>query len=186
MKKLSTFISLSILSAIILSSCGHGLSITKRRYTKGYYVSSQKKRPTTKNTPASTAEQPLETLKLVSKPTEQINTGEKLQKTNAVTRAAAPGKNQTARRINNSPSVLPDILSSFSIQKPIKTIDKLIDSRKLQAGSDDDGLSLFWIIILIVLILWLLGFISGNFGGIINLLLVIALILLILWLLKVV
>lgn len=82
--------------------------------------------------------------------------------------------------------MLPEILSSFSIQKPIKTIDKLIDSRKLQAGSDDDGLSLFWIIILIVLILWLLGFISGNFGGIINLLLIIALILLILWLLKVV
>lgn len=82
--------------------------------------------------------------------------------------------------------MLPEILSSFSIQKPIKTIDKLIDSGKLQAGSDDDGLSLFWIIILIVLILWLLGFISGNFGGIINLLLIIALILLILWLLKVV
>lgn len=186
MKKLSTFISLSILSAIILSSCGHGLSVTKRRYTKGYYVSSQKKHPTTKNTLPSTSEQRLETLKLVAKPTEQVNTREKLQKNDAVTQAAASGKNQTARRIKNSHSVLPDILSSFSIQKPIKTIDKLIDTGKLHAGSDDDGLSLFWIIILIVLILWLLGFISGNFGGIINLLLIIALILLILWLLKVV
>ena len=47
-------------------------------------------------------------------------------------------------------------------------------------------LSLLWIIIIILLILWALGLISGNFGGLIHLLLVIALILLILWLLKII
>jgi hypothetical protein len=53
---------------------------------------------------------------------------------------------------------------------------------------DGDGLSLFWLVILILLILWAIGLASGGFGlgGLINVLLVIALVLLILWLLEVV
>jgi len=47
-------------------------------------------------------------------------------------------------------------------------------------------LSLLWIVIIILLVLWALGLISGNFGGLIHLLLVIALILLILWLLRII
>lgn len=47
-------------------------------------------------------------------------------------------------------------------------------------------LSLLWIVIIILIVLWALGLISGNFGGLIHLLLVIALILLILWLLKII
>ncbi len=48
-----------------------------------------------------------------------------------------------------------------------------------------DGLSLFWIVILIVLVLWALGLLAGL-GGLINILLVIALVLLILWLLEII
>lgn len=47
-------------------------------------------------------------------------------------------------------------------------------------------LSLLWIVIIILLVLWALGLIAGNFGGLIHLLLVIALILLILWLLRII
>ncbi|MBK6834313.1 MAG: lmo0937 family membrane protein [Bacteroidetes bacterium] len=55
-------------------------------------------------------------------------------------------------------------------------------------ASSGDGLSLLWIVILVLLILWALGLISGGFGlgGFINILLVIALILLILWLLRII
>ena len=55
------------------------------------------------------------------------------------------------------------------------------------AARESDGLSLFWIIILVILILWALGLLSGGWGlgGFINILLIIALILLILWLLRV-
>jgi hypothetical protein len=47
-------------------------------------------------------------------------------------------------------------------------------------------LSLLWIVIIILIVLWALGLIAGNFGGLIHLLLVIALILLILWLLRII
>jgi hypothetical protein len=58
----------------------------------------------------------------------------------------------------------------------------------LSTGNGDEARSLFWIVILVLLILWALGIISGSFGlGILfNLLLLIALILLILWLLRIV
>jgi len=55
----------------------------------------------------------------------------------------------------------------------------------ISQARSESGLSLLWIVILVVLILWLLGFLVGL-GDIIHLLLVVALILLILWLLGVI
>jgi Flp pilus assembly protein TadB len=49
----------------------------------------------------------------------------------------------------------------------------------------DGDLSMFWIVILIILLLWLLGFVL-NIGALVHLLLVVALILLILWLLGII
>ena len=71
-------------------------------------------------------------------------------------------------------------LSDLKFKKQLKS--SLFPS-PLPATAD---LSLLWIIIIILLVLWALGLISGNFGGLIHLLLVIALILLILWLLKII
>jgi len=61
-------------------------------------------------------------------------------------------------------------------------------SNTTSLNREHEGLSLFWIVILILLILWAIGLASGGFGigGLINVLLVIALVLLILWLLEVV
>ncbi len=47
-------------------------------------------------------------------------------------------------------------------------------------------LSMLWIVIIVLIVLWALGLIAGNFGGLIHLLLLIALILLILWLLRII
>lgn len=66
----------------------------------------------------------------------------------------------------------------------MKSAKKGIHSDSMKDSSE--GLSLFWIVILIILILWAIGFIGGSIGGLINLLLLVALILLILWLLRVV
>lgn len=51
--------------------------------------------------------------------------------------------------------------------------------------SDENTLSLFWIVVVIILIIWVIGAFTGGFGigGAIHLLLILALILLILWLL---
>jgi hypothetical protein len=72
-------------------------------------------------------------------------------------------------------------------QKDPKASWKTLKSLKKEArGSSDDALSLLWIVILVVLLLWLLGVIAGGLGlgGLIHILLVIALILLILWLIR--
>jgi hypothetical protein len=53
-------------------------------------------------------------------------------------------------------------------------------------ANNDDGLSVLWVVVLVLLILWAVGLWGFNLGGLINILLVIALILLILWLLQVV
>jgi hypothetical protein len=65
--------------------------------------------------------------------------------------------------------------------------DRLINKSNT-ASNNTDGMSLFWVVILILLIFWAVGAASGGFGlgGLINILLVIALILLILWLLQIV
>lgn len=66
-------------------------------------------------------------------------------------------------------------------QSSKEQVQKMESSRRA-AGS---GLSLFWIVILVLLILWALGYI-GGLGGFIHIALVVALILLILWLLGIV
>lgn len=56
------------------------------------------------------------------------------------------------------------------------------------ASGDRDSLSLLWIVILVILILWAIGWGFGGFGlgGLIHVLALIALILLILWLLRII
>ena len=71
----------------------------------------------------------------------------------------------------------------LSFKKPIKSIERILN-QNMNAG-DDDGLSLFWIVILVLLILFIFGAVDGSLGGLIYILLVVALVLLILWLLKV-
>jgi len=74
----------------------------------------------------------------------------------------------------------------FTLSKMNQQEVEVKNSPKHSSGDDKDGLSLFWLIILVVLILWLLGFLIGDFGALIHILLVIALILLILWLLRII
>jgi hypothetical protein len=72
----------------------------------------------------------------------------------------------------------------FSILEKAENVKEKISP----SASSDDALSLLWIVIVIILILWLLGFALGGLGlgGAIHILLVIALILLILWLLGII
>lgn len=89
------------------------------------------------------------------------------------------------------------ILQSVEQTKDTKRI-KLVPSsiskkinethKKMASSSSGDVLSFLWIVILILIILWLIGWLAGGLGlgGFIHILAVIALILLILWLLRVI
>lgn len=191
MKKLFTLTVIAILTSVFFSSCGSGLSITKRRYTKGYYVNRTPKPAETKETVAAKAKNEsavpvaVQVMPEVKKESEKQTIQKQNSESKAVGIAKATPQKETARRTASKMNPIKEVFSDFSLKQPFKTIDKAIDSYKLSADSDDDGLSLFWIIILVLLILWALGFISGNFGGVVHVLLIIALVLLILWLLKV-
>ncbi len=191
MKKSFTLYLILLVTAGLLASCSSAF-ITKRRYTRGYYVERHQHAPVAKRPEAQKTEEQKNISTVYVLP--QIKTGEAPgEKTNMfegpdkkpLAGAARLKKNPTARPAPQES--LHALIPGLSVKKPIKSVQAAIELAKPTADSGDDALSLFWIVIVVILILWLLGLISGGWGlgGLINLLLVIALVLLILWLLRV-
>lgn len=193
MKKILILSSLCILASILLSSCGTHLSMTKRHYNKGYYVSNtnnrraisqpQEKRAISGNTtpsyyltPVVADESDLNAYQPKSLATGQ---GSFTASTKKIQHSAVQNKN--IQRISPKKMLL-------SKQATIQNGYDTLKAKKIVSDGERNGLSLFWLIILVILILWAVGFLAGGFGlgGLINLLLLVALILLILWLLRIV
>ncbi len=194
MKKLITLSILFILTGILLTSCKSGFSSSKRHYTKGYYFARVhgKTAPShlelnNKCLKTETADQiaevkvlaeqsPIKTYTPSATITKQailITSNEKKQGKSGMYKSPKPF----------IPFTIKNIDSQISHMDPTQLNVKKVGN----ATRESDGLSLFWIIILVILILWALGLLSGGWGlgGFINILLIIALILLILWLLRV-
>jgi len=179
---------LGFLSVICLSfvSCGP-TGILKRHYTKGYYVAHKKQ---------------LRSPVLQPNRTEVADISARNVGTVSKTEAAYPFRDPTAKILT----------CQADVKHPVKTIpyknfttvhttpviwntrmaakigQGLYQSETLRAHTSSDVLSLLWIVIVVILILWLIGFLLGGFGlgNLIHLLLVVALILLILWLLRII
>lgn len=187
MKKLFTLVVISVLASFVLSSCSS--TFTKRKYRKGYYVSKNHKPRDTKETVTRHEDKkPVTSVPALVMPELAKAEAAKVPATTENKSASAPvTSKQTTSKNSMSGKKLPALaLSDISVKHPVKTIDTAINKYKLNAhDGESDGLSLFWIVILIILILWALGLISGSFGFIINVLLLVALILLILWLLRI-
>ncbi len=192
MKKLITYGALCTIAAILFSSCMSNLSITKRHYTGGYYVDYSK------GTQAGTITAARE--EKTSQPKVSIpSTPEQVPATNTITvepiKTTANVIQQSNKRMQAKIRVQKSAMNE-SNQKTNALESVIIPNKPVldeapASVSDDSGaraLSLLWLVIVIILILWLIGILAGGFGlgGLINLLLLIALILLILWLLRVV
>ncbi len=183
MKKLIIYPVLCLIAILLMPSCKGRMGITKRHYTKGYYVSHTKTKNKTiaLNTSAKSAEsEKLNSIRVLS----AVSTDNKTEmapkpKENAVASASSVKK-------ENSNQTLTPSYKNTGMSKPVAEFRKLVLQPRTSAG-DGEGLSLFWIVILVILLLWAFGFLAGGFGlgGLINILLVVALILLILWLLRV-
>jgi hypothetical protein len=190
MKKLITSDAATIITCILFSSCMSNMSITKRHYTKGYYIEYANNEPTKvisgKETKAVTAK-PVVTASVVqsapAKRTFVAFTGSK------PTHAIIVNNTRKAER-----SVIAQGNTILSAQPKTEMTDMSTEQNSyspssMLAISDDsphrEGLSLFWLVILIVVILWALGVLVGL-GSIIYLLLLLAVILLILWLLRII
>lgn len=184
MKNLLKITLLFIAAGILFASC-KTMSLTKRHYNKGYYVShsGKKSKATAYNLPQQKAEllspknislpvaknNDLGLVASNSKPDEIINKETKNVKDveNKIRYAGASGSD-IAKEIVKSP---------FKITKMVPAADR-----------GDDALSLIWIVIVVLLILYLFGLLFDGFGlgGLIHVLAVIALVLLILWLLRII
>jgi hypothetical protein len=199
---MKNLIKLSVLFSIIvvfISSCGTRLTIEKRQHSKGYYVSHNNNKHLLSASPNKTDDTKNEvkiTLIEIENPTtiQQSTVNIPI----AVTEEAKleivqsnPNEKVTEFKIEKT---TPTNLAHNLEDKPENKTRSVISARKnnvkniLSKNSiENEVYSLLWIVIVVLLILWALGLISG-FGatGLIHILLVIALILLILWLLRII
>lgn len=182
---------------MILPSCG--VTLVKRQHRGGYYVSTNprhqvgKEEAVTKTyeneSVASVKPEVVEAeeLAVVETPA-TIN-----EQPNAPDVPAVHKQNETTPAKLDETSSKHQKFSLSSITEKVPMMKKMNSAlKKVKVNSpaprSDDGLSLIWIVILVLLILWAFGLLGGGWGlgGLINVLLVIALILLILWLLRII
>lgn len=199
MKSFYSLIALFLLTGILLTSCG--ITIEKRQHTKGYYIHTNARQQSAKAhssqvTPEAVTAEQAESSTVAKNVPAEAPKHEELAAVSDAGAAIRPADEATEERpaiaerrhvggniTNNTPAT--EIKDHISWKE--KTSTNLKKMKSSSARSDSAGLSLFWIVILVLLVLWALGLIGGwGPGGLIYILLVVALILLILWLLRVV
>lgn len=192
MKKIITLTIIGLLAGIVFSSCGSKMSLTKRHYNKGYHFAhSNGKRvhPKAKAEEKLAQNKPSEVLSPLATYSAQPNVKENSINSPVISNERIVASNQKKGVASTSlnPSKHALNFKALTIDKPITQIKRsLLEVNKAHNSSDGGGLSLFWIIILVLVLLWALGYSLGSMGGLIHVLLVIALILFILWLLHIV
>lgn len=175
---------------IMLSSCSENMHspITKRHYRKGFHVDfAHKVKP-------ATAVKTEELEELEANDTAMLKSEQQID---ANSQALYASTDEDFSQFITPHKTVKPIASVLSVKKilPIKTVVSNLKKpmtkvkRAVKASAPThDALSLLWLVILILLILWLIAFFTGGWGlgGLIHLFLLIALILLILWLLKII
>lgn len=201
MRKLITFVSICLTLSLLITSCG-SVSITKRQHSRGYHIShnNMKHKKDVSNTEN-------ESTNLAQKDENIENTQKSISSPDNKKKAIKPlsiGKNNISEQVkpitktdltqktnqseNTKETFINDSKSAPLIVNNVssKIKDTVNNSKeRISNARNESGLSLLWLIIVIVLILWLLGLLFGI-GDFIHLLLVVALILLILWLLGII
>lgn len=191
MHKIYSQLIIFIALVFIASSCNssRGISVTKRHYSKGNYVSvSKSPKPFVHHIPSK------KSLPVVVPSTEVVSTTPELNKLEKqivanvdekLDATVLPSNNRFDDMINTSEiNSTHEKASNISDLSKVKKGNRLFSLNKIQPNGE--ARSLFWLVITILLIIWLIALISGGWGlgGLVNILLVIALVLFILWLLR--
>lgn len=200
MKNLITFCVIFLTTTLMISSCGSSLSITKRQHTKGYYVSHNNVKSNNKTVSTEkieTSEANIENVKIDNE-TAAISSKETTTFTSAMTATDVVENNSIEEEVTVKVSETKEANTNVTERKELvpsaikNTASKFknvySESKSKYAPAEGDAHSLLWIIVVVILILWLLGYLGGYgaTSGLIHLLLVIALILFILWLLRII
>lgn len=190
MKKIITFSVICIMASILLSSCGSSISIAKRHYNNGYYISY--------NNGKQAVTTPKEEEKVVQAKSNDPLSFLKNQKEQNTLNGYSSQSSISDDAIASTGKIQQKSVSQKRIKQALKQKIKITEHpasqlkntlfklKKIRSGPmvEEGGYSLFWLVILAILILWALGLLVGGWGGLVNILLVLALILFILWLLK--
>lgn len=193
MKQVITLSAICIVLGMLLSSCSSNMSIAKRHYNNGYYISYNNGK---QSVPKSKAEETVQTKTNKHLHPEQNKIGQNTIVENLPERHISDNNDVVASNDQKPGKTISQRMLKQELRQKIKFFEypavqikqSISESKKGSSdASDEDALSLLWIVIAVILILWLVGFLTGGFGlgGLINLLLVIALVLLILWLLRI-
>lgn len=186
MKKLLLFTLLAIIGCLLISC---NASIMKRHYRNGFFVEHKKHSiPRIANTTIQAAQRAA----VEKEATREINSAT-LESTLSVKESTPEPKKPTASAVshkNNRLSVghhkLQDFASIPKMRRTIRaTAEKIVEP---EAGLIGAALSLFWIVILVILVIYLAGLVFNDFGlgNFIHILAIIVLVLLVLWLLRIV
>lgn len=194
-KKLHQLIVLMSL-LIIASSCNslNRVTIVKRHYSKGNYVSiSKKQKPYVYHAPlkkeaiinvpvAAESKEESSSVKQEMVIASSNNSNENLSHTSVLDKinsGVSPEKDEQLAPADTK------IKHKFKGLNKFKKANSLLQNKSLH---DDEGLigSLLWLIIVVLLIVWLLALATGGWGlgGLIHVLALIALVLLIIWLIR--
>ncbi|MCD6065813.1 MAG: hypothetical protein K0S33_639 [Bacteroidetes bacterium] len=203
MKKLLQLIAVSILTAFIFSSCANQTSIVKRRYNNGYYVShTSKKHAKNNSSDVAVKADKMEHVKpdLTKEKQREVSAPDpnQLIAEAAIKQANALGSEQYKKHqesVNKKQKFAYNAYANH-VDK-IRRIEKLtgndrisssIESKMKSQHTEHDVLSLFWVVLLVLLLLYLIGLLFDGFGlgWAVHIILLVLLILLILWLLRVV
>jgi hypothetical protein len=182
-----------IILTFLFSACSQKLGLTKRHYNKGYYAESKKRVNTVSINKNSESD-----FENNSKIMSSVLNGTLTNKSNLfvgeksrVAKTFEELRIRPLEKINSNTKKRSLVIRKSVSQKindltfrPI-TFDLKNNLLTSSNENSEDGLSLFWIVILILLLLWLFGYIILS-GGLINLVLALALVLLILWLLRII
>jgi uncharacterized lipoprotein len=183
MKHAIKVVMLALAAVFAMSACS-SLSITKRRYTKGYYVEHRGKRAAqpVKHEIASNDSQK-ETVaveKVAVSPEPVANVPQVTTAQAAKPAKAAPARSK--RTIRSAALALNDAIDP-DVRRPFKALRNAV---KMASGdSGDDALSLLWIVVVVILVIYLIGLLL-EWGPYTHILGVIAIVLLILWLLRII
>ena len=204
MKNTITLLVAVLIIACSLPSCG--VTLVKRQHGPGYYVNKNPRFPTAESErndnkhikPSSTKSENIieeeeeesyiaETVTLVS-PSNELPVNTETTDQSVDTAPENVSKKEDFNTVINpvKPSLVEWASNTRLAQK--MNSDSADQQSSSAARNSEGGLSLFGLVILILVILWLVAVLSGGWGlgGFIHVLLIIALILLILWLLRII
>ncbi len=172
-----------LITTMLLSSCG----IMKRNdFSTQKYTNFRKGKSTVNINQVNKEKKEIDLCSMVTDKKEVAETvtiaADKPSQTNA--KSIPEIKNKSIKTLNHI-NIIPKETKKEKINHAASFIKDRLVNKPNTTSHDVAGLSLFWVVILVILILWLVGF-SAGVGDLINLLLVIALVLLILWLLGIV